>query len=273
VVNDVLWAAGMAISLPLLFLTSNAWVVVATWGLGALAGMTLGFFQTGIRPDAPRRALAWWRQTAWPLGRWLGLEGVVYSIGSQGLVFVLVLVLGTPSLGGLRAVQTLFAPLTLLAPAIALPGLPELSRQTARSREGARRLALFLGVAAVALTGGYVLFASLGGGRLMSLIFGRDFSGFASLLWPVAVGQLLIASSLGFGLLLKAQRRGKALLWTRLVASVTAFGMSSALAVAYGVEGAAWGMAAGSGANALLVSVLSFGGAANDPEKPGRSAP
>jgi O-antigen/teichoic acid export membrane protein len=261
VANDLLWAAGMALSLSLLALSRNEWIVVSTWGLGAVGGMTIGYFQAGVRPTTPMRSFTWWRGKAWPLGRWLTAEGIVYSIGSQGLVFVLVLVLGTQSLGGLRAVQTLFAPLTLLAPAIALPGLPELSRQTARSRERARRLALFLGMAAAALTGGYVLLASLGGRRFLGLVFGEGFSGFASLLLPVGVGQLLIASSVGFALLLKAQRRGKALLWTRVVGSAVAFGLASVLAVSYGVKGAAWGMAAGSAANALLVSVLAFGGA------------
>jgi O-antigen/teichoic acid export membrane protein len=260
VMNDVLWVAVMGAAVPLLILLDNEWAVVGTWGAGAAAGMMLGFFQTGTRPDLMGRSLRWWRRRAWPLGRWLGAEGIAYTVGSQGLVFVLALILGTRSLGGLRAVQTLFGPLSLLGPAIALPGLPELSRQVRTSDHRARRVALVLGAGALALTGAYVLLAALGGARLIGGIFGEGFGGFSALVWPVAVGQLLTASSLGFALLLKAQQRGRALLWTRVASSGTALTLSAVLAVLSGIEGAAWGMAIGSAASALLVALLAFGG-------------
>ena len=258
--NNMLWVAVMALTIPLALSFRSAWVVLGTWGLGALASMAVGFVQTRLRPYPPIRSVRWWRRKAWPLGRWLGAEGIVYTLGSQGVVFVLALILGTRTLGGLRAVQTLFVPLSLLGPAIALPGLPELSRLTATSAERARRFALLLGVAAASLTGGYVLLAGIGGSRLIGFIFGEGFGGFASLIWPVAVGQLVVAFSLGFGLLLKAQRRGKALLWTRVVGSGLVFGLSSVLAAGIGVQGAAWGMALGSAVNAILVTMLALRG-------------
>jgi O-antigen/teichoic acid export membrane protein len=255
VANDVSWAAVMAITVPIVLLSKSPWVVVGTWGLGAVAGMTLGFFQTGIRPVALVPSVRWWRRHAWPLGKWLGAEGIVYTFGSQGLVFVLAFILGARPLGGIRAVQTLFAPLTLLLPAITLPGLPEMSRRVASSAQGARRFALNLGAAATVLTGVYVLLGLASGGLLLTLVFGDQFRMFESLIPPVGVGQLLVASTIGIVLLLKAQRRGRSLLIPRLGGSLATFGLAAGLAASYGVEGAAWGIAIGSG----VASVLLFG--------------
>lgn len=265
--NDVVWALIMGAVVPLSLLFRSAWVVVSAWGLGAVAGMMLGFFQTSIRPDALIRSSKWWRRTAWPLGRWLAAEGVVYTLGSHGLVFVLVFILGTRSLGGIRAVQTLFAPLSILIPAIALPGLPELSRQMARSVQRARRLASLLGAASLALTGTYVLVGLFAGEQLLILVFGKEFAVFESLIWPVAIGQLFVASAVGFTLLLRAQARGKAVLFPRVVGSVSALGLATALATSYGAEGAAWGMAIGSTAAALLISILAFRGPGKQHER------
>jgi O-antigen/teichoic acid export membrane protein len=270
VANDVSWAVVMAITVPTVFWSQSAWVVVGTWGLGAVAGMTLGFFQTGIRPVALIPSVRWWRRDAWPFGKWLGAEGIVYTLGSQGLVFVLAFMLGARPLGGIRAVQTLFAPLTLLLPAISLPGLPEMSRRVASSAQGARRFALFLGTAATVLTGVYVLLGLAYGDRLLTLVFGELFRSFESLIPPVGVGQLLVASTIGVALLLKAQRRGKALLIPRLGGSLGTFGLAAGLAASYGVEGAAWGMAIGSAIN----SVLLFGlGAFTFGRRPERETP
>jgi O-antigen/teichoic acid export membrane protein len=257
--NDASWAAAMGLSLPLAFLAGSPWMVVGTWGIGAVAGAILGFLQARSRPAPPAVALRWWRHEAWPFGRWLGAEGVVYAVGAHGLVFVLAVLLGTRPLGGLRAIQTIFAPLTLLGPAIALPGLPQLARATASSSANARKLALTLSGAALVLTGGYVLLASVGGDDLIRLVFGEAFTGFAPLFWPIAIGQLMAATGLGFGLLLKAQRRGRALLWTRVVGSGLALVLASVLALQSGVTGAAWGMAVGSAANAVLVTLLGLG--------------
>lgn len=258
VTNDVLWVAVMGLMTPLIILYPRAWVVVGAWGLGAVAGTILGFLQTGIRPDALIPSIRWWRHKAWPLGGWLGAEGIVYTLGSQGLIFVLASILSIRSLGGIRAVQTLFAPLSLLLPAIVLPGLPEMSRRAASSAHRARRLALLLGAAAATLTGCYVLIGVVAGRGILTLVFGQEFGVFDSLILPVAVGQLFVASTVGFVLLLKAQMRGKALLWPRIVGSLATVALASGLAASHGVIGAAWGMAIGSAISSLLLSALAL---------------
>jgi hypothetical protein len=57
---------------------------------------------------------------------------------------------------------------------------------------------------------------------------------------PIGVGQILIAGTMGFALLLKAQARGRPLLAARVVGSVSSLVLVLALAT-HGVTGAVWG--------------------------------
>jgi O-antigen/teichoic acid export membrane protein len=98
------------------------------------------------------------------------------------------------------------------------------------------------------------------GDRLLVWIFGPSFGAFGSLIIPVGVGQLLIAGTIGLALLLKAQARGKALLAARAVGSMSGLILVFALAVTYGITGAAWGLAVGSGLASLALVAYSIGG-------------
>ena len=245
--NDTLWFAAMAVTLPVVLLVRTDWIVVANWGFGALVAATAGLIQSRVTPAGVRTSVRWWRVRAWKLGRWLVAETVVYTVASQLLVFILAGILGTRPLGGLRAVGTLFGPLTLLAPALALPGLPALSRVAAESAERAVRLALSIGVLAVLPTACYLAIAAALGDQLLEGVFGPSFTPFGPLILPIGVGQILIAGTIGFALLLKAQARGRALLAARVVGSVSSLVLVLSLAATHGVIGAAWGMALAGG--------------------------
>jgi O-antigen/teichoic acid export membrane protein len=252
-VNDTLWFAGMAVTLPLVLLVRTDWIVVANWGFGALVAATAGFMQSRLGPAGTRISVRWWITRAWRLGRWLAAETIVYTVASQVLVFMLAAILGTRSLGGLRAVQTMFGPLTLLTPALALPGLPALSRALAVSADRAIRLALYVGALAVVLTGCYLAIAAAFGEHLLEWVFGPSFSSFGTLILPTGIGQMLIAGTMGLALLLKAQARGRALLAARVVGSVSSLVLVLALATTHGVTGAAWGMALAGGLSSLAL--------------------
>ena len=170
--NDTIWFIGMAITLPLVLLVRTDWIVVANWGFGALVAATAGFIQCRITPAATRISWRWWSSSAWKLGRWLVAETLVYTVASQLLVFVLAWIVGTRSLGGLRAVRRLFGPLTLLAPAIALPGLPALARVSGELADRAIRLAISICVLSVVITGCYLAIAAAFGDELLELVFG-----------------------------------------------------------------------------------------------------
>jgi hypothetical protein len=266
--NDLVWLAGMALSVPVVVATGAAWAVVGCWGIGALAATVAGFFQTGARPARPIVATRWWRADAWPLGRWLGAESVVYTLGAQALTFALVLVLDTRAIGGIRAVQSIFAPLSVVGPALGLPGLPALARRAAVPTGGARTLAAGLGAMATMLTVAYVVVTALGRGHLLAAVFGNSFQPFVSLVWPIGAKELLVAPTLGFTLLLKAQRRGGTLLSSRAVASLATLALGSGLAVTAGVVGAAWGIAIGAALGSLTVMTLAL--RAPTPEAAGR---
>lgn len=256
--NDGLWLLVTGATVPLAVVGGTNWAVVACWGAGAVAGACTGFFQMGTLPVGPGEALAWWRRKAWPLGRWLGAEGVLWTVASYATIFVLAGLVGARGLGGLRAVQSLFAPLALLAPAVSLPGLPALSRELGSSAEAARRLAarIALGVAGVALV--YVFVLALGGGTALRLVFGTPFVEFAELAWPLGAAQMLAAAPVGFVLLLKAQRQGRALVLARAIGLVASLGIVWALATVAGLRGAAWGLATGALVGALALIWLAF---------------
>jgi O-antigen/teichoic acid export membrane protein len=254
-INDASWLVFMALLAPFASRLGSDWVVVAVWAGGAAAGSILGVAQTGILPASLGEALRWWRSEAWPLGRWLASTTLVKSSATYATVFVLVSLLGAHDYGGLEAVTVLFGPLSLIANALAMPGLPALSRALVTSRAAAMTLSLGLGALAVVMTTVYVAVlkgASLHGGGLLTSVFGGSFSDFAGLVWPVAVGQLLTAATVGFSILLTAERRGRAILTYATIGSVGSLVLSASLAYTHGVTGAAWGLAGGLGLAAVF---------------------
>jgi O-antigen/teichoic acid export membrane protein len=256
--NDACWLFAMALTAPLAWWLGSEWAVVGCWGFGGLAGTLLGFAQTRARPHRPRRALLWWRTELWPLGRWLGANSLIYSVISYATVIVLVGLVGTSGMGGLRAVTTVFAPLTLVGAALALPGLPALSRALSVSPKAATKLALRLSVASALATTAYLAIMGLGGGSIVPRIFGSSFREFTDLVWPVGAGQLIAALSVGVSLLLKAQRRGSAVLVTTAIGSITALALVATLGASYGLLGAAWGLTAGAGVGFVTTTALAL---------------
>ena len=79
----------------------------------------------------------------------------------------------------------------------------------------------------------------------MTLIFGESFEAFGSLIWPTAAGQLASGAALGFGLLLRAEYRGRELFRARSLGAVASIVLVLALLRVEGIVGAAWGLAGG----------------------------
>jgi O-antigen/teichoic acid export membrane protein len=256
-VNDGVWALLMAVTAPLAWTLATDWAIVGCWGVGALAAALFGFAQTRGRPVLAA-AFSWWRSHLWPFGRWLALESLTYAAATSGTVFVLYGLIGAADVGGLRAAQSLFAPLSLILPALALPGLPAVVRalRTSPSPTAAFRLATGLSAGAGALAGVYVGVMVLLGGRLIPYVFGESFSGFEDLALPIGAWQLVLAVGAGFGILLTAQQRGRAILLVRGAAAAATITFVSLLAWTNGVVGAAWGYVFGGAAATLLTFAL-----------------
>ncbi len=251
---------GMVLSLPLAWSLHTTWAVIGCWGLGAGLGAALGLVQARATLAGPIAAWDWWKRDAWPMGRWLAGEGTIYMIISQTTLFVLVALLGTAAIGGYRAAATIFAPLTLLRPAIALPGLPAMTRAVSSSRRKGRRVAGQLSGGLVAFTTIYVLLLSTRRMQLLALVFGASFGRFAGLILPIGIEEIFNAFAVGFYLFLKGSRQGRSILWSTAIAETSTLVGATALALRYGLLGAAWGMTASAGLECIFVLYFSLRG-------------
>jgi O-antigen/teichoic acid export membrane protein len=249
--NDAAWVVAMAIAVPVAWELRTGWAVVGCWGFGAAVAAVVGLAQTRLAPAPLETSWRWWHREAWPLGKWLAGEGVVYMAGSQATLFALVGILGTAAIGGLRAATTIFGPLTLLRPAVALPGLPAVTRAQATSPSRATLLAMKLSGSLLALTLLYVLALAALRSQVLSVVFGGAFGRYGNLLLPIGTEQTAGALVIGFSLLLKVRRRGGPVLWSQAIGQGITLTLASALALRYGLVGAAWGMAGGAMAETL----------------------
>jgi O-antigen/teichoic acid export membrane protein len=255
--NDGLWLLTMAVTLPLLLWAGSDWAVVSWWGFGGLVAAVAGFMQVAPKPTRFQESWRWWRSGA-SLSGWLLLESAVVYAGAQGAVLILAPIVGSTNLGGLRAAETVFVPMSFLKPAIELPGLPAMSRAVRRSSREATTLAVTLSGASVAVTLAYLGIMALIGARVLRWLFGAEFSGFDSLIEPFGTGQAFAALAVGFIVLLKAQRRGRALVLAGAGGAVAALALAPVLASTAGVEGAAWALAFASGVSAVTTMFVAF---------------
>ena len=251
--NDGAWFAVMAIAAPVALSVGTDWALVAAWGAGATAGAVFGFAQTGIRPSTLRRAWSWWWRDAMPFGKWNVGTVVVSNLGTNALTFVVAAILGADALGGFRATQTIFAPLTLILPALAMPGLPAVSRALRHGFREARSLAMELSGIAVVAALGFVVVLLLGGWRLLPALFGPEFARYQDLIWPTAAWQVSAAAAIGCVLLLKAAQRGPTLLISRAAGTGVTIVFVAALAWRDGLVGATWGGACGAFVSFLIL--------------------
>jgi O-antigen/teichoic acid export membrane protein len=254
--SDATWLAALLVVAPLAFVVRSDWLVVGVWGTGACAGAFVVLTQLRWRPSRLSHAVAWWRSQAWRLGRWLGAQQLLYSVLSFAAVAALAGILGANDYGGLRAVQSILAPLTLLAPAIALPGLPLVARTLTVSPRRGLAITVQLGFLVGLATLAYVALIYQVPGAL-SFFFGEDFLQFRSIIIPIGVGQLIAAPAFGLSLFLMAAQRGRALFTVNTLNAASYLIFAVVLGVAFGLEGAAWAYAVSSaiGEIALLYAL------------------
>jgi O-antigen/teichoic acid export membrane protein len=259
--NDCAWALGMAMAmmlLPVVPLRHDDIAVVSIWGAGAALAALVGFAQVGLGPIGPRPALAWLRTHALPLGRWLALTVAVLAAGQQAVVFIVAALLGTQDVGGLRAAQVLFAPTTVLIPALGLPTLPALTREAAKSLRRATVSAARYGLLALTFVAAYMLAAALLRDHLLTWVFGASFQRFQDLIFPYGLAQLFLAQALGYAILLRVTRHGKTLLACQVASTMSTVALVAALSTTYGVNGAAWAIAAGAAVASVPVSIIAW---------------
>jgi O-antigen/teichoic acid export membrane protein len=256
VLSDTTWLVTMALAAPLAFVWGSDWAVVACWGIGALFGALVALSQVRWGPVSLPQALSWWRVDARRLARWLGAQALLYNIASYATVLLLAGILGSGDYGGFRAVQSVFAPLTLLGPALALPGLPLVSRLVVDAPRHALGVAAQIAGLITVVTGVYVAaFWAIPG--VLAFFFGQDFTDFQTLIVPIGLAQVLAAPAFGLTLYLKAKQRGATLLWLGTLNALVYLVLTVALGSVSGVSGAAWG-AVGTGAVSVVALMFVF---------------
>ena len=256
-VTDLTWLATLAACIPLAAQVGSVWAIVAAWGMGAVVAAGIGGMSMASRPTSIAVSRAWFRRVAFPFGRWLALQEGSFVLGFYGLYVILTAILGVHDLGGLRAAESVFAPFTLLAPALMLVGLPAVSRAFAISHGNAVKVALRISGACVLLTLLYSGVMLIAGGRILTAVFGDSFEPYEHLVVPMSVGQIALAAGLGFGVLLRAEQRGKANLVAGTTVVVITVISSTLLATQAGIEGAVWGLSLGAVVGSIIV--ISFG--------------
>ncbi len=254
--NDGMWALGMVAMIPVALTFQQDWVIAATWGVGAGIGALVGGWQIKLRPSGPLHAFAWWRRELRYLGSWLAVQNVVFSAASQLTIVLIAGQLGADDLGGIRAVDVVFAPMTMVGDAFSFPGVPIVVRALAKSARDARRWAWRLSGGAAFLVGGYLVLAIPFSRQILTHLFGPEFAVFTAIVIPIALGQLARAAATGFSILLKADRRVHAITVSRGVTNGLKLVLGTTLAAHFGLVPAVWGMEVGVTIGAIVTVVL-----------------
>src|ERR1044072_8657659 len=86
----------------------------------------------------------------------MAMENVMLAVGTEVTIIILAGLLTRSELGGMRAVQVLFVPMSLVGEAFQYPGIPIMTRALASTLAEARRWAWRFGLGAVALIALYL---------------------------------------------------------------------------------------------------------------------
>lgn len=223
--------------------------IIANWGVGAVLAMSvliIILFRSAtipLRVTRLREAMRWLTDEAFPFGRWLALSSTIYSTSTYLLMSGLLETLGASAVGGYRAVESAFSPVSLLAPGLTNPGMQAIRDAKGRGRGGIR-IATFISAISAALTLIYagVVWQARG---LVFAIYGESFRRYAALVLPVAIGQAVVASTVGYGALLKVYREGRAVLILGILYPFPSLCCALPLAAMFGLRAAAWGICAG----------------------------
>jgi O-antigen/teichoic acid export membrane protein len=251
------WGIVFVVAASGLGLSASANELVACWGVGAAAGTCVAVAVLRIgRPAGVTPAARWLISEALVLGRWLVAASTIYTAGAYASMAALATIVSPSALGGYRAIESAFSPLSLLAPGLTNPGLQVLRERVARE-EDPRRLACTIGVFAAVVVAVYACVIWLIP-DLISKLYGPDFTPFTSLILPIAVGQCLIALNIGFAALLRVQQRGGVILTVSALQSGIATFLAIGLGYQAGIEAAAWGIAAGSSVGVIVSSAALF---------------
>jgi O-antigen/teichoic acid export membrane protein len=242
--NDAVWALAQAAALGTLIAVDmlTATTAVAAWGTGALAGAVYGIWQFRVWPTFGRSVRAWVHKIA-ALGGWFALSSAIYQIGSYAVLIMVGASLGRAALGGLRSTMNLFAPAQLVAISGESIMLPTAARKVRNGRGADLRsvcmvYSLVLATCFAVAGGALMLF----GPDIYRLVFGNEFTQYATLIPPILAQTVAAALASGPSIGIRALAEGRRLAVIQTASSFARVVLVAA-ALPLGLTAAAWGLA------------------------------
>ena len=243
--NDMVWAAVLLALLALVVRSDLSAVgALLIWSAGALAAALYGMRQAGVLPD-PSKPLHWWREH-WDLIPRMTTEAVVLSASAPLTLFLISAVAGIAATGVIRGAQVLVNVINVLNQGLRLSAVPTATRIAARSRSGVVPFCLMV-------SGGLCLVCMAWTALLLMLpaswgeaLLGETWDAARTVILPLGLMSAFQGIQAGASVGLRALAVTRRSLASR---SITASAMVTGGllgAVIGGVEGAPWGMFAGS---------------------------
>lgn len=234
--NDVFWGV---IQIPFLLvavaLGNQAWGLLLAWGLGGAAAAALGMAQARTWFARPSSSVGWLRsqRELWP---YFVLDNLLNQANNFGLILVVSLTTTLEQAGALRAVMTIYAPLTILGRGLIGVGVPVLVRR--QDPGSIRRHAVRISWAVMGLAGGYVVLALLMPDALGRALLGATWELTEPLVLLTGVALAAGLFSMGIVIGIRSLGAGREGLTARVVTTVLVLGcvaVGSLLDGAYGV--------------------------------------
>lgn len=243
-VNDALWAVLQFTGVVLLIRAEHSQVpyLILAWGGAATVCALVAMVRLGAVPDL-RGTRAWLGRT-WDVSRFLLGENML-TVGAFNGGFLLVGVLaGEGAVSAIRGAQVLLGPLQTVSSAMFTFTLPELSRRawlTAAVRwKVAMTASAVMLATALAYAGALLLLPDSAG----TFLFGDNWSGSRDILLPVALGHASAVTCLGPAVSIYALGLARKTFRLMTLEAPLVLTLMLGGAVLFGVQGAAWGLAA-----------------------------
>lgn len=238
--NDLLFAGVQLVAIATLWLLGwhSAPYIVAAWGMGAASGAVLGFWT--FRPDRPRHGAQLFRRL-WPVSRWMLADFLTGFASDQAYLVLLVLLLAPVEYGGYRAAFSLIGPTVVLLIGGTNIGLPEASRRADQDDPRAlHQYARRLTAVTTACIAAYAALVAVAGSRVLALIYGPEFARFGDVAALVALQYVLMVTTFGQGIALRAAAWMRNVWRAHLLVAVSSLTVAAILVPRYGTIGAGW---------------------------------
>lgn len=241
--NDGVWAVLQfsAMAVILIMGVDSLAPYVLAWGLSACVAAAVGVKQLGVLPDV-RRAHKWVAAHR-KLSGYLIAEYILGTGAYQSGIFLIGAFAGVQSVGSLRAAQVLIGPVSLIGTAMMTFALPELSRRKEMAPATRVKVAVVLSGAMSAIVAVYGAILLLFPNDLGTKLLGDTWTGAHSVLLPVILGSIFLATCSGPGIMAYAMGHARVTFHLHLVETPVLLTSIIIGVQLDGVRGAAWGMA------------------------------